>query len=137
MASSGSPRAIRRHRVLVMRTCAVLVVAGGLGLAWVATRPPVSKFCSGGAPIDEVGGPTPEAARTRWGGEYPLQYDVERPDRTSGSGDRATAIYLLPTPKADWADPDHTFFEELVTERGNDGVWRVVGASKCEQWTGI
>ena len=33
--------------------------------------------------IDEVGAVTPEAARVRWNG-YPLEIDIEHPDRVSG-----------------------------------------------------
>ena len=132
MAAHGH-RLVWRHR-LAMLGAAVVVVCGSW-VAWVASRPPGYKACVGGMTIDEVGAVTPEAARVRWNG-YPLEIDIEHPDRVSGSGDRATAIYVLPTPEADWGDPDHTYFREVITERGDDDVWRVVGASKCEQWTG-
>lgn len=136
MATDRVRPTIRRKGVWVLGAAAALVVVGGLASAWVLSRPTVSKFCVGGAPIDEVGAATPEAARRRWSSQYPSEYEIERPERTSVSGDRATAIYLLPTPEVDWANPDHTYFRQIVTERGDDEVWRVVGASRCEQWSG-
>lgn len=30
---------------------------------------------------------------------------------------------------------DHTYLQEIVTQRGDDDVWRVISANKCEQWT--
>ena len=70
------------------------------------------------AAIDEVGAATPEAARVRWAAQFSLEVDVEQPDRVNGSGDRITARYLLDRPDL---DPSRTAFQEIVTERGDDG----------------
>ena len=134
MATRRERPTIRRKAVLLLRITAVLVVVGGLGLAWVANWPSISKACTVAASIDEVGAATPEAARIRWARQNSRDIDIEHPDRTSGSGDHVTATYILERPAADWADPDHTYLQEVVTERGNDDVWRVVSANKCTQW---
>ena len=64
-----------------------------------------------------------------------LDVDIEAPDRVSGSGDRVTARYHLEAPDVPVADPDRTWFQEVVTERDDDGVWRVASANECQQWT--
>jgi hypothetical protein len=131
MVTSVERSTTRRKGVLILRIAAVVVV-GGLGLAWAATRPSLSKACTVAAAIDEVGAATPGAARVRWAAQYPLEVDVEQPDRVNGSGDRITATYLLDRPDL---DPSRIAFQEIVTERGDDGVWRVASANECEEWT--
>lgn len=111
---------------------AVLLVVGGLGLAWSVTRPSVATICTAAGSIDEVGASTPDAARVRWASEYDLAIDIERPDRVSGSGDEVAARYLIDRPDL---DPSRTYFQKIVTERGDDGVWRVVSANHCEEWS--
>lgn len=120
---------------IVLGTVAVLVITAGLGLAWLASQPTTSKACTLGASQDEVGAGTPEAARIRWAAEHDLGVDGEHPDRTSGSGDRVTATYVLDGPPRGPSDPDRTYLQEIVTERGDDGVWRVASANTCEQWS--
>jgi len=123
----------RKTRPLLLLT-GVLVVVSALGVVWVATRPSTSTACTLGATRDEVGAPTPEASRARWPTEHGLGIDVEHPGRTSGSGDRVTATYVLDGPERGPTDLDRTYFRKVVTERGADGVWRVVSVNTCEQW---
>jgi hypothetical protein len=131
MRASAERSTIPRKGVL-LGIAAMLVIVGGLGLAWAATRPSISKMCTAAASIDEVGAATPEAARVRWAAQYRLDVDIERPDRVSGSGDSVTARYLLDRPDL---DSSRTYFRAIVTERDDDGVWRVVSANHCEEWT--
>lgn len=135
MATGGDRAPMGRRAKAGLRAAAVLVIVGGLGIAWMATRPSVSKLCTLGASIDEVGAATPEAARIRWAAQLGLDVDIEAPDRVSGSGDRVTARYHLEAPDVPVADPDRTWFQEVVTERDDDGVWRVASANECQQWT--
>lgn len=134
METRGKRPSIRRKALLVLRATAVLVVVGSLGTAVVAALPSVSKFCTVAGSIDEVGAATPGAARTRWAASVNLEIDIEAPDSTTVSGDRLTATYLLERPRTKWANPDHTYLQEIVTERSDDDVWRVTGANKCERW---
>ena len=94
MATRRERPTIRRKAVLLLRITAVLVVVGGLGLAWVANWPSISKACTVAASIDEVGAATPEAARIRWARKTSLDVDIEDPDRTSGSGDHVTVVLM-------------------------------------------
>lgn len=135
MAKRGDD-ARRGHKGrILLGTVTVLVIAGGLGLAWLASQPTTSTACTLGASLDEVGAGTPEAARTRWAAELDLGIDVEHPDRTSRASRRVTATYVLDGPERGRPDPDRTYLREVVTERGDDGVWRVVSANTCEQWS--
>ncbi|MCU1358579.1 MAG: hypothetical protein JWM89_3997 [Acidimicrobiales bacterium] len=120
--------------MLLLGATAVLVVVGGLGAAWIAAHPATAKGCILSS-IDAPGAGTPEAARVRWAAGVERGINVERPDRTSGSGDHITATYLLDPPKGGWTPPDRTHYQELVTDRGDDGVWRVTAANRCEEWT--
>jgi len=126
---------VRRKGVLLLRTMAVLVVVAGVGLAWVATRPVTSQICTAAGSIDEVGAGTPEAARIRWAAQLTLDVDIKDPDRISGSGDRITAEYRLGDLEPIPGERNGTAFRDIVTERGDDDVWRVVSANRCERWT--
>lgn len=134
----GPGQLTRRGRgPLVVGIAVVLVVVGALGLVWATTRPSTSTACTLGGSINVAspGAATPEGARSRWAAELHLEIDVERPDRVSGSGDTVTATYLLDRPDLEPVTPNRTHFREIVTERGDDRVWRVVDSRRCEQWT--
>ena len=113
----------------------VLVVVGGLGAAWIAAHPATAKGWILSS-IDALGAGTPEAARAGWAAGSERGSNVERPDRTSGWGDHITATYVLDTPKGGWTPLDRTHYQELVTDRGgDDGMWRVTAANRCEEST--
>ncbi len=123
---------IRRKAFLLLRTTAALVVVGSLGVAWVANQPSIEKGCTLAATIDEVGAATPEAAWIRLATESRPDFEVKPADHTSGSGDRVTARYLH-GPKHGRGGPDTRYYQEVVTERGSDHVWRVVSANECAE----
>ncbi len=101
---------------------------GVLGMVWVTTRPSTSRACTLGATIDEV---TPGASRAQWATEHGLGMMSSNLDRTSGSGDRVTATYVLDGPGRGPTDPDRAYLRRVVTERGADDVWRVVSGYWC------
>ncbi len=121
---------------VVVTVVAALVVVGLAGVGWLLTRPGTSKACTLGMSIDEVGGPTPEAARTRWASELDLDYDVEQPDEVGAQGDRVTAIYFYERPDLASVEGDRTYYHEVVTERRAEDDWRVVSANTCSSWDG-
>ncbi|HRW37311.1 MAG: hypothetical protein KDB04_16975 [Acidimicrobiales bacterium] len=125
----------RIRRALLGGTAALLIVAG-IGAVWLMNQPAKNRICIGGGVLDEVGAETAEAARLRWGAQYDLDYDIAHPDDLRGSGDRVTAVYLKPTPEADWGDPSHIYSEQITTQRNAEGVWHVVDGGSCEEWTG-
>lgn len=129
-------QAARRRTWPFLLLAVVVVVVGAAGFVWVSARPSTSTACTLGAAIDEVGGPTAAASRARWAAATEMGVDIEHPDETSGSGDRVTATYVLDGPDRGPADPDRTYYWEVVTERGSDDVWRVTEANTCEEWRG-
>jgi hypothetical protein len=100
---------------------------------WASARSSEARFCTAAGSNDEVGGATPEAAGARWAAEHDLEVDIDSPDRTSGSGDSATAEYGLDDPEPIAGQPGRTAFREITTKRGDDGVWRVVSANRFER----
>lgn len=127
----------RRKVVPLLLAMVALVAVAGIGLAWVATRPTTSQFCTAAGSIDEVGAETPEAARIRWAGQFSLDVDIEHPDHISGSGDRITAEYRLDDLQPAPGERDGTAFRQIVTVRDEDSVWRVVSANRCERRTSV
>lgn len=115
---------------------ALVVVIGGLGLAWVVTRPTVSTGCAEHAIADAEGAATPAAARMKMASGSSSAVDLRHPDDISGSGDRVTAKYTEQRPDLDRVTPGRTYYRQLVTERGDDDRWRVVEDDQCERWTG-
>jgi len=122
--------------VTVRRTlllAGLVVVLGGLGVAWLASQPGESTLCTLAGSLDPGGAATAEEARTRFAHEHQLDIDVDRPDELSRSDDRETAIYHLDGPERGPTDPSHTYYRQLVAER-DDAGWRIVDANRCERW---
>lgn len=130
MAKSREAPSIARKVILLTRTSIVMLVLAGVGVAGVANLPATARACIGGMPIDRTGGTTPQKARTRWLAKADRGIDVDHPDKLSESHKQVTAIYLRDGPH-----PSHTYYTRVVVERGDDDVWRVVDAPRCDSWT--
>lgn len=135
MANPARPTTPRRRgRPLVAGVVGVVLV-GGLGLAWAANQPSTFRMCTLGLAVDPVGASTAQGARVRFAEGADLDVAVNEPDELTESADRSTAIYFLDGPERGPVDPSRTYYRQLVVERGDDGVWRVVDANRCERGT--
>lgn len=118
-----------------MGGAAGLLVLSGLGVAWAANQPSTFRACTLGMAIDPVGASTAQAARVRVAAGADFEFDVNHPDELTESADRSTAIYFLDGPEQGPTDPSLTYYQQLVVDRGDDGIWRVVDANRCERGT--
>lgn len=132
MTKGGRSSIGRRIGRALLGGTAALVIVGGLGLVWLVNQPTTAKFCTGGMPIDDIGGATPAEARERLLGPGRNEFDVTQPDEVRGSGDEVTAIYFIDRPDL---DPTHRYYQQAVTVRRPDGRWYVTDANRCESGT--